>query len=119
MFFIDQEHENSFKAIVQQFGKSKDREYLAAYYVLVADDELCSKAAQHINRDGINWSAIWGQDWSSGYRLLLELTESLFKSAGEVRLAYSLRIWDDDLYDLAMQAIYIRRRGLRRGFLEF
>lgn len=112
MFFLDQEHENSFKSIIERFGRATDREYLAAYYVLVADGELRRKAARHIHLGGIKWDAIWQEDWSSGYRLLLELTESLFRSGGEINLAYGLRTWDENLFQVAMQAIFLRRNGL-------
>lgn len=96
----------------QGLGKTQDKEYLAAFYVLTADEELRRKGAQYVGRDGIYWKSIFEQDWSSGYKLLLELTQSLFQSSGQIEFAYGLRTWDEERFNLAMQAIYIRRSGL-------
>lgn len=93
-------------------GKANDNEYLAAFYVLTADEELRRKRAQFVGKDGIDWLNIFFQDWSSGYRLLLELTQSLFQSSGQINFAYGLRTWDEERFTLAMQAIYISRNGL-------
>lgn len=111
MFYIDEEHAEVFQTLIQKFGKAGDREYLAAYYVLTADAELRRKAARYVKPDGIEWPHIWAQDWSSGFRLLLKLAESLFLSSGSVDLAYGLKTWDDERFNLAMQAIQIRRNA--------
>lgn len=108
MYFSDEKHATEFK----QLGKTHDNEYLAAYYILTADEELRRKAARYIKTDGINWEGIWNQDWSSGYALLLKLAQCLFQSSGSVDLAYGLKTWDDERFNLAMQAIYIRRNGV-------
>ncbi len=114
MFFVDQEHEKEFKTFVRRYDKSGDKEYLAAYYVLTANDELRRKAARYIKPDGIGWPRIWEQDWSSGYRLILQLGESLFQSSGEVEFAYGLRTWDDELFQVAIEAVMLRRKGFLR-----
>ena len=112
MYFTDEKHDEDFHLLFQGLGKTQDNEYLAAFYVLTADEELRRKGAQFVGRDGIDWRSIFCQDWSSGYRLLLELTQSLFQSSGHIDLAYGLRTWDEERFKLAMQAIYIRRNGL-------
>ncbi|HVJ49225.1 hypothetical protein [Desulfitobacterium sp.] len=112
MFFIDDEHEETFYLLVSRKFKENDPEYEAAFYVLTADNELRKKGMPFITPDGIDWEGIWNNDWSSGYRILLKLTESLFKSSGSVELAYGLGVWGEELYRVAMQAIGIRRKAL-------
>lgn len=111
MYFIDENHEEVFRHLFQRLGKAQDKEYLTAFYVLSADGELRRKGATCIRRDGIDWESIFQQDWSSGYRLLLELAQSLFQSSGQVNLAYGLHTWDDERFKVAMQAIALRRNG--------
>lgn len=111
-FFLDDEHEEIFYRLVSKKFKENDKEYSAAFYVLTADHELRKKGMFHIKPDGIDWEGIWDNDWSSGYRVLLQLAESLFKSSGRVDLVYGLGTWGDELYRVAMQAIEIRRAGI-------
>ena len=112
MYFIDKKHAEEFHLLFQGLDKAQDNEYLVAFYVLTAYEELRRKGAQFVGRDGIDWQGIFSQDWSSGYRLLLELTQSLFRSSGKIDFAYGLRTWDEERFSLAMQAIYVRRNGL-------
>lgn len=111
MFYTDEEHAEAFQTLVKEHKKATDKEYFTAYYVLTADPELRKKALRFVKADGIEWERIRRQDWSSGYRLLLELTETLFHSEGEARLAYGLGTWDDTLYAVALQSIRMRREG--------
>jgi len=112
VYFLDNKHAEEFQYLLQRLEKARDKEYLAAFYVLTADEELRRKGAEFVGQDGIDWRSIFGQDWSSGYRLLLELAQSLFQSSGQINLAYGLRTWDEARFNLAMQAIHIRRNGL-------
>lgn len=112
VYFFDEKHAEEFHLMFQGLGKTQNKEYLAAFYVLTADEELRRKGAHHVGRNGIDWQGIFSQDWSSGYRLLLKLAQSLFQSSGQIELAYGLRTWDEERFNLAMQAIYIRRNGL-------
>lgn len=112
LFFLDEEHEKTFSLLVSQKSKKKDSEYATAFYVLTADAELRKKGMKYITSDGINWEGIWENDWSSGYRVILQLAESLFKSSGRVDLVYGLGTWGEELYQVAMQAIQIRRKGI-------
>lgn len=102
MFFLDNNHEEAFRNLILLKGKGKDLEYASAYYVLMADNELRKKGMRHITEDGIDWESIWDNDWSNGYRVLLQLAESLFKSAGSVEMVYGLGIWGEELYRIAM-----------------
>ena len=113
MYFVDSDHEKNFTKLISHVERRWNKEYTSCLYVLAADEELRRKAARYIKQDGIDWEAIWEQDWSSGYRLLLQLAESLFKSSGSIELAYGLGIWGEELFLVAMQAIYIRRQGIR------
>ncbi|MDR3543394.1 MAG: hypothetical protein P4L69_20925 [Desulfosporosinus sp.] len=112
MYFEDEKHAEEFNHLFQRLGKGQDKEYLAAFYVLTADEELRRKGAQLVGQGGIDWRSVFSQDWSSGYRLLLELAQSLFQSSGKIDLAYGLRTWDEERFNLAIQAIHVRRNGL-------
>ena len=112
MFFVDQKHAEEFLRMYQRLAKAQENEYLAAFYVLTADEEMRRKGAQLVGRDGIAWESIFYQDWSSGYKLLLELAQSLFQSSGQINLAYGLCTWDEIRFNVALQAIQIRRNGL-------
>ncbi|KLU61438.1 hypothetical protein CEB3_c21170 [Peptococcaceae bacterium CEB3] len=111
MYFVDEEHERTFRILVEEHDRTGDREYLAAYYVLTADEELRRKTLRFVRKDGIPWLLIWEQDWSSGYQLLLKLAEHLFMG-GEVDLVRGVRTWGDTLYKIAIQAIEVRRKGI-------
>ena len=113
MYFLDEEHRKEFHRLFGRLEKAHEKEYLAAFYVLTADEELRKKGAQFVGRNGIDWQSIFCQDWSSGYRLLLELAQSLFQSSGQIDFADGLCTWDDVRLNLAMQAIYVRRKGLK------
>jgi len=112
LFFLDDEHEEKFFRLVSGKFKENDKEYSSAFYILTADEELRRKGMKYITTDGIRWDGIWDEDWSSGYRVLLQLGESLFKSSGRADIVYGLGIWGDELYRIAMEAIRIRRSGI-------
>ncbi|MDR3543314.1 MAG: hypothetical protein P4L69_20490 [Desulfosporosinus sp.] len=109
MYFDDEKHKEEFHHLFQRLGKAQDKEYLAAFYVLTAEEELRRKGAKFVGQGGINWQRVFSQDWSSGYRLLLKLAQSLFQSSGKIELAYGLQTWDEARFNLAIQAILVRR----------
>lgn len=113
MYFFNQQHQDVFKSLVDKFRKQSDNEYLSAFYILSSDAEIRHKTSHYISYDGIDWERIFLQDWSSGFRLIVKLAETLFKSSGSFDLAYGLNTWDEYRFEIAMQAIKIRRDGIQ------
>jgi len=111
-FFVDQEHQDAFLHLVIFHNCAKDREYTAAFYILAADSELRKKGARFITDGGIDWNRIDRQDWSHGYKLLVSLAKHLFRSSGKIELVQGMGTWGDNLYNVAMQAIRIRKQGM-------
>ena len=87
MYFLDQKHAEKFHRLFQRLGKAQNKGYLAVFYVLTVDEELRREGAQFVEQDGVDCRSIFYQDWSSGYRILLELAQSLFQSSGYIELA--------------------------------
>jgi len=112
MYFFNPQHQEAFHALVAKYKKSSDNEYMSAFYILSTDTEIRHKTDKHVTYTGIDWEGIWQYDWSSGYRLILELGETLFKSSGSFELAQGLNTWDEYRFEVAMQAIRIRKNGL-------
>ena len=116
MYFVDNGHKKAFTNMVSRYGIRWDKEYSSdssCYYLLAADEELRRKAARYIEQDSIDWEGIWQQDWSKSYRFVLQLAESFFKKSGSIELVHGLETWGDELFQVAMQAICIRRQGIK------
>ncbi len=65
-----------------------DPEYSSAFYVLTCSEEMREKALPYISSDGIDWESMREQnDFSTGYRLLVQLANNLFSYSGDVNLA--------------------------------
>lgn len=111
--FNDQAHREEFNRLVAQYGRITDKEYTAAFYILASDEELRRKGARFITDSGIEWSRIDRQAWSHGYKLLVDLAKHLFRSSGKIELVQGLMTWDAERYNLAIEAIQIRKWGLR------
>ena len=111
MYFFNQAHQDDFYSLIAKYKKNTDKEYMAAFYILSADTEIRHKVDRCITYAGIDWECVFQEDWSSGYRLLLELAETLFKSSGTFDLAHALNAWDEYRFEIAMQAIRIRKNA--------
>ena len=90
-----------------------DREYLAALYIIAADDEFRRKCLQYVSFGvdrGIDFDAMLKeQDFSSGYNALVRLASNLFNENNSVTPMDLIRTLSGRYFDLAMQAIYLRK----------
>jgi hypothetical protein len=89
-----------------------DREYLAALYIICIDNELRGKCLKYIEWDmiGIDFASMLDeQDFSSGYEVLVKLASNLFNEYSKVTPMDIIRRLSGELFEIAMQAILLRK----------
>ncbi len=105
--------EKSGKVYVKYRNKI-DIDYLPALYVLTSDKELRDKCLRFIDHEGIDFPLMKKTiDFSSGYRVLVDLAHHLFNSGCDVSPMAIIRNLDGDNFEVAMQAICLRRHSVR------
>jgi hypothetical protein len=115
-YFVSPEHRQRFLAAMQQTGKVHkgriDEEYGAALYVLTSSSGTWERSQPYIGRDGIDFDALLGEQWSGAYVSLLQLAGNLFNAGytkcSPVDFVTGL---DERNYNVAMTAFKIRRRS--------
>lgn len=130
--FLDQDHKRRFVTIMQKIGKiyddnKFDAEYSAALYLLTAHLGTWNAVKKYVSRDGIEFYDMLAQvDFSGGYSVLIRLAANLFYSqftfasredehviepivVAPVEVPARL---DDSNFELALDAMRIRRYGL-------
>ena len=89
-----------------------DREYLSALYIICSDGEFRYKCLQYIDLEerGIDFnSCLSEQDFSSGYYPLVKLASNLFNENNSVTPMELIRTLSGEYWDLALQAICLRK----------
>lgn len=112
MYFKDGQHQEKLFSLLEKYNKADSKEYSAAYYILTSDNELRRKAAAYISSDGIDFMLMLEhEDFSSGYRNMIDAAMSLFNSGAKVNLP-DLCWLDEDNFNVILEAINIRRYGI-------
>ena len=126
MYFIGDEHERNWKALIVRYGAHKDWEYRTACYAM-AVPEIYDHVNWHnsSNEDSpVAWyfgdlddhtgrykeSAITGQ-LSSGYRAPARAAVELFTDRSHYFELTSITNMDGDVFRVFQQALVIRRGG--------
>jgi hypothetical protein len=89
-----------------------DREYLAALYIISATDEMRRKCLPYIDLEimGIDFpTMLEEQDFSSGYSALVRLASNLFNEYSKVTPMDLIRHLSGELFNLAIEAILLRK----------
>lgn len=89
-----------------------DREYLSAFYIICSDDEFRRKCLQYVDWEirGIDFEEMLKeQDFSSGYNVLVRLAYNLFNEGCDVTPMELIRTLSGEYFDLAIQAIMLRK----------
>jgi hypothetical protein len=118
IFFKSEGHKKRFVEAVQAQGKVYDQgkidpEYGAAFYVLTSDLSTWEKARDYIDREGIDFEAMFQElDWSGGYYVLLQWAANLFNpQAAHIDPVELMRL-DDNNFKVAHSALLVRRYEL-------
>lgn len=112
MQFLDNAHHSEFNRLLLRYSRMNDPEYSSAFYVLTCSEEMRMKALPFISSDGIDWESMRKHnDFSTGYRLMIQLANNLFSYSGEINLASMIGTFDAEFYQILLNAIEIRRKG--------
>ncbi|MBO0777260.1 MAG: hypothetical protein J2P37_00330 [Ktedonobacteraceae bacterium] len=116
--FKSTDHQQRFFDAMQQIEKIDsgrlDPEYGAAIYVLTADLATWYKAQGYIKRDGILFEEmLQNQDWSGGYRVLIQWAANLFNEHAASCNPVELMRLDESNFEVALAALKIRRYSWR------
>lgn len=116
--FCSAAHQSRFVAAMQHIGKiyegKYDPEYAAALYILCADSDTWQQVKRYVSRYGIDFETLLEEAdyFSHGYEVLITFACNLFN--GNMRLdPLELLHLDSRNFHLALQALYVRRHGLR------
>lgn len=115
MFFINEEHERNFSEMLSLFPVGeKDYQYKVGCYV-TAHPDLYAKVRTHAsNESPVYWAFMIEEntidvDLTSGERHLVNLMLHLWNGTEGFNLNYALGVWDNDNYEVFLQAIRIAR----------
>lgn len=119
IIFINKQHRARMLYLLKETEKiyqktgGIDVEYGAAYYLLSAYEGTYNKVRKYISSSGIKFKNILDkQDFSSGEKRLVKLAANLFNSANdELAPADLINYLDDNLFEVAMCAMWMRRNG--------
>ena len=108
-------HKSRFVTAMQQLGKHDagklDPEYASAVYILTSDDFTWEKASGYVSRRGILFDDLLDEvDFSSGYRILIQLAGNLFNGGQHIDPVEFMRL-DEGNFGVAQVAIHLRRHS--------
>lgn len=120
IFYKTKEHKEilistlkNIKRVYPQYDNEVDLYYLPALYLLTSDEEIRKKSLPFVSDEGIDFEKIKKNDFSSGYVTLVKLAYHLFNSANESpEIIELIGRLDKDNFELALQAIRLRRHSL-------
>lgn len=111
-----EEHYEAYREVMNKLdaAQQKNKEYQALAYVITSKPEFVKKAAPYMGTYGFkSIDCLENNDFSSGDHKLLKLGMNLYNNhemSSPVDLITSL---DDESFQVAMNAIYIRKYGVR------
>lgn len=116
IYWVSAEHKQRFTTAMQKFGKiyngKIDPEYGAALYILTSRSSTWDQAEGCVNGLGINFEDLFKEARFSGaYSVLIEWASGLFNGNTSIVPNELMRL-DDDNFQLALQALRIRRYGV-------
>jgi hypothetical protein len=117
ILFTSEAHKARFLTAIQEIDKvyagRLDPEYGAALYILTSSSGTWEKASSYVSRYRIDFEEMFNEvDFSGGYSVLIKLASNLFNGNTHIDPLEFLRL-DDHNFDLALNAIKIRRYGLK------
>lgn len=115
MFFINEEHEKNFSEMLFLFPLGEQNyQYRIGCYV-TAHPDLFTKVRKYIEGESpVYWAYMLEEntievDLTSGERLLVDMMLNLWNGTEGFDLNRALGIWDEDNYEMFLQAIRIAR----------
>lgn len=117
-FFHDEAHRQNVlhclrkKNRIYPDGKA-DNYYLSALYILLSTkNDLYKKTRRFIDGEGIYFEKMLStQDFPSSEKKLIKLAANLFNTSMEVSPSELINTLDDENFQMALQAIFLRRTG--------
>ncbi|WP_459926644.1 DUF6075 family protein [Desulfosporosinus burensis] len=117
-FFHDEAHRQNVlhclrkKNRINPDGKA-DNYYLSALYILLSTkNDLYKKTRRFIEGKSINFEKMLSaQDFPSSEIKLIKLAANLFNGSMEVSPSELINTLDDENFEMALQAIFLRRTG--------
>lgn len=116
--FVSQEHKQRFTTAMQAIDRMAangecDAEYASALYVLTAHMNTWNHAESYVSHAGIDFEVLSTYAcFSGGYSVLIEWTSGLFNGNTAIVPSQLMRL-DENNFQLALNALHIRRYGLQ------
>lgn len=120
--FLSSEHETRFRQLRQQMSSDyfrNSKEYLSVAFLMAGNEELHRKVSPYFdtNEGGLDSEEMFkNEDFSSGLRTLAKLAVNLFNNNESVTPLDLISYLDDNLLELAINAILLRRYGISSGY---
>ena len=109
IYFVNLRHRTNFQELCNRVSRTRYKDYRTAAYILSLPD-LYQKALPYFSDEGFNSAEMFQQDFSSGFKILLELAVELFGGRDcNFDLNHAISTLDDDNFRVMLQAISIRR----------
>jgi len=115
VYFPDEQHQRNYEYLGNLYPLSKrDHMYKTAIY-LIAYPEIFNKINQYLDKENpISWAIDLLEkeisiDFSRGYIHLIELMLNLWNGYERFNLYHAISTWDDEVYNLFLQAIKLSR----------
>ncbi|OZS78670.1 hypothetical protein CF394_05120 [Tetzosporium hominis] len=115
MSLFTESHHVSYNETLQKLSSYQQRshEYQTLIYVLTGNDELVKKALPYLNDGGFSSDRCFKeQDFSRGTASLLKLAVHLYNANEDCTPLELVENLDSDSFQLAMNAVYLRKYGL-------
>ncbi|HYT34333.1 MAG TPA: DUF6075 family protein [Ktedonobacteraceae bacterium] len=116
IFFTSPDHKKRWLTAILTIGKvydgKLDPEYASALYILTSRNETWQQASAYVDRDGIEFEALFAAAHFSGaYSALVRLAGNLFNGQTECSPVELYRL-DESNFTIALTAFQIRRVSL-------
>lgn len=113
--YASEKHESLFNQTRQLLSPKiqNNTEYLSALYLITSNDELFAKMNPYFSNAGFSFEEMFEEvDFSSGYLKLAKLAVNLFNNGIEITPLDLTSSLDQESFQVAINAIYIRKMGV-------
>lgn len=120
--FIDTEHQKQFQDLRMELAEEFrfTNNYLAVIYLMAGCPELNWKAHRHIDMNEGEFRSndmFENETFTLNTETLAILAVNLFKNERNLTVMELITELDEEMFDLAINAIYLRRKGLNSPYV--
>lgn len=116
MTLFTEEHYENYRQVLDSLSTSQQqsKEYQALVYIVTSKPEFLKKAAPYVGEHGFSADrCLTNNDFSLGDFEFLKLAMNLYNNIESTSPLDLITSLDDESFQLAMNAIYIRKYGVR------